>query len=370
MTPYQNTLQQEAEHLFTQMLATGARPVDADLLLPAEVLLDLYGEDIRARAYVTHDPIRGEMMLRPDFTVPVVQSHMTHGAAPARYTYMGKVFRQQYHHKNTEQASLSFHEYLQVGYEVFDGKNPLAADVEVFTLFNRLLLPYELAIAIGDIAVLRAALNDLDTSEKRKAALMRHLWRPKRFHALLKRFSTVQHGSTQREQLMQKLQSGDDIFQGIQQIGLRSPKEVIERLYALKDDIQTPPINAQDVSWLTQVFNVVDQCPGALETLKELAKGKPQLSRAVQNLENRLKLLDDAGVDITTITFETCYGRTTMEYYDGFVFGFYPKNLRHMPAVASGGRYDALTNVLGNGKSIPAVGGIIRPALISQLQQG
>jgi ATP phosphoribosyltransferase regulatory subunit len=69
--------------------------VETDLLQPAETLLDLYGEDIRARAYVTHDPDRGEMMLRPDFTVPVVQMHMAGGADPARYTYMGEVFRTQ-----------------------------------------------------------------------------------------------------------------------------------------------------------------------------------------------------------------------------------------------------------------------------------
>jgi ATP phosphoribosyltransferase regulatory subunit len=73
----------------------GAVPVEADLLQPAETLLDLYGEDIRARAYVTDDPVRGEMMLRPDFTVPVVQAHMAHGADPARYAYLGEVFRKQ-----------------------------------------------------------------------------------------------------------------------------------------------------------------------------------------------------------------------------------------------------------------------------------
>ena len=50
--------------------AAGAVEVAPDILLPAETLLDLYGEDIRARAYVTSDPLQGEMMLRPDFTVP------------------------------------------------------------------------------------------------------------------------------------------------------------------------------------------------------------------------------------------------------------------------------------------------------------
>ena len=32
----------------------GALPVEADMLLPAETLLDLYGEDIRARAPKCH----------------------------------------------------------------------------------------------------------------------------------------------------------------------------------------------------------------------------------------------------------------------------------------------------------------------------
>ena len=73
--------------------AQGAVIVEPPVLQPAELLLDLYGEDIRGRAYVTSDALRGEQMLRPDFTVPVVQMHMAHGAEPARYTYAGTVFR-------------------------------------------------------------------------------------------------------------------------------------------------------------------------------------------------------------------------------------------------------------------------------------
>ncbi|MCP4820398.1 MAG: ATP phosphoribosyltransferase regulatory subunit, partial [Shimia sp.] len=65
-----------AAELSARFQAAGAVPVETPLLLPAEVLLDLYGEDIRGRAYVTSDALRGEQMLRPDFTVPVVQMHM------------------------------------------------------------------------------------------------------------------------------------------------------------------------------------------------------------------------------------------------------------------------------------------------------
>lgn len=85
----------EAERLLAAFQDAGALPVEAPVLLPAEVLLDLYGEEIRARAFTTHDPLRGELMLRPDFTVPVVQMHMESGAEPARYAYAGEVFRVQ-----------------------------------------------------------------------------------------------------------------------------------------------------------------------------------------------------------------------------------------------------------------------------------
>jgi ATP phosphoribosyltransferase regulatory subunit len=93
----------EAARLRAAFEAAGAQAVETPILQPAELLLDLYGEDIRARAYTTSDALRGEQMLRPDFTVPVVQMHMAHGAEPARYTYSGEVFRRQ--EDDTERAN-------------------------------------------------------------------------------------------------------------------------------------------------------------------------------------------------------------------------------------------------------------------------
>ena len=119
-----------ARALRDQFEALGGQVVKADVLQPADELLDLYGEDIRARAYLTSDPLHGEMVLRPDFTVPVVQMHMETFAEPARYTYAGKVFRKQ------ETDTTRANEYVQVGYEVFDGKDPSGADAEVFAAIS------------------------------------------------------------------------------------------------------------------------------------------------------------------------------------------------------------------------------------------
>jgi ATP phosphoribosyltransferase regulatory subunit len=57
-----------------------------------------------------------------------------------------------------------------------------------------------------------------------------------------------------------------------------------------------------------------------------------------------------------------------MDYYDGFVFGFVAPQQPAWPAVASGGRYDALTRQLGQGREIPAVGGVIRAGLLLDLE--
>jgi ATP phosphoribosyltransferase regulatory subunit len=132
VTP-KSDIRAEAEALQAVFTAAGAVPVDAPLMLSADTLLDLYGEDIRARAYTTHDPDRGEMMLRPDFTVPVVEMHAEHGSEPARYTYLGEVFRKQ------PVGSGRPSEYLQLGFELFDTSDPAKADAEVFALFSRAL---------------------------------------------------------------------------------------------------------------------------------------------------------------------------------------------------------------------------------------
>ena len=66
---------------------------------------------------------------------------------------------------------------------------PEAADAEVFALFDTLLAPLGLRAATGDIGILMAAVRGLDTTPRRKAALLRHIWRPNRFRALLDRFS-------------------------------------------------------------------------------------------------------------------------------------------------------------------------------------
>ncbi len=336
----------------------GALPVETAILQPAEVLLDLYGEDIRGRAYVTSDVLRGEQMLRPDFTVPVVQMHMEHGAEPARYTYAGEVFRRQ--EDDPDRAS----EYMQVGYEIFERTAPAASDAEVFALIANALAPLGLRAATGDIGILMAAVEGLDTTERRKQALRRHIWRPRRFRALIDRFSGRAPMPASRTAL---LADPDPLANLPPMIGLRSHAEIAARITALREDAAAAPISENQVALIEALLDVRETSVFALERLRDIAVDMPAITAAVDRLAARLDALSARGIDVESLDFEASYGRTQMEYYDGFVFGFHAPQRPDLPPVASGGRYDALTRQLGQGREIPAVGGVVRPGLVVAL---
>lgn len=344
--PDSTAVRLEAARLVAQFEARGAERVEADILQPAETLLDLYGEDIRARAYVTDDPIRGEAMLRPDFTVPVTLAHLAAGGGAARYTYAGKVFRKQ------EELAQRASEYTQVGYEVFGGDDPARAEAEVFVLFRDILDGLPLTAATGDIGLLTAAVQALRTTPARKAALMRHVWRPRRFRALLERFGTARPPRRFPEATAP-------------QIGLRRQEEITARIAALAEDAATPPIGRGEIDSLEALMGLRETAVHALAHLRDLAVDTPALEAATDRFARRLEALSDAGVDVARLDFEASYGRTSMEYYDGFVFGFYAAARPDLPPAATGGRYDALTRALGG--TAQAVGGVLRPRQLLDL---
>ncbi len=356
---------EEAQRLRAGFEASGAQVVQTPVLQPAETLLDLYGEDIRGRAYVTADALRGEQMLRPDFTVPVVQMHMDamrNGAVePARYTYSGAVFRRQDEHPERDS------EYLQVGYEVFDRSEPALTEADVFARISGALKGLRLRAATGDIGLLKAAVEGLDTTERRKAALRRHIWRPRRFRALLERFAGRSPAPAGRAAL---LAQANPMAAITQHTGLRGEEEIAARIATLREDAATPPLSPAQVDLIEALLAVRETLPHALERLRDIAVDLPWVAHAVDRLAARCEALSARGVDVDGLEFEGSYGRTSMEYYDGFVFGFYAEGRPDLPPVASGGRYDALTAALGGGRSIPAVGGVIRPGLVLKLRAG
>ncbi len=353
----------EVARLMALFGEAGAVEVEPAALLSADILLDLYGEDIRARAFVTGEPGE-EQVLRPDFTVPIVQRHMAVGAEPARYAYAGSVWRRQ------ARGDARAQEYLQVGFEVFDRDNPAASDAEVFALFARALEGHDLAVGTGDIGLLFAAIDGLDTTAHRKAALRRHVWRPERFQRLVEMFSRRRDEKAELVAAAEAIGADALVRQAGPEIGLRSRAEVVARISRLSQELETPPLGASETGLLSEVLTLRGTVAEASERLSELSREMSALAGAAKTFRNRADALSARGIDPGRLDFGGSYGRTTLEYYDGFVFGFAAPDRPDLPVIASGGRYDALTRVLGNGKGIPAVGGIVRPEALLALEAG
>src|SRR5213075_2250695 len=84
-----------ADALVASYERAGYARVAPAILQPAEPFLDLSGEDIRRRMYLTTDATGRELCLRPDLTIPVSRDYLASPAAgePKGFCYLGQVFR-------------------------------------------------------------------------------------------------------------------------------------------------------------------------------------------------------------------------------------------------------------------------------------
>ena len=128
------------------------------VLQPAEPFLDLGGEDIRRRMFLTTDPDGRELCLRPDLTIPVSCDYLASPGAgkPAGFCYLGPVFR----HREGAAA-----EFLQVGIESFGRQDKAAADAEMLALGLEATKQYGVQapeIRMGDFALFAAFIDALD----------------------------------------------------------------------------------------------------------------------------------------------------------------------------------------------------------------
>src|SRR5271155_1472392 len=101
-----------APALLASYMRAGYALVEPPILQPAEPFLDLSGEDIRRRMFLTSDPDGRELCLRPDLTIPVSRDYLASPLAgkAAGYCYLGAVFR----HREAAPS-----EFLQAGIESF-----------------------------------------------------------------------------------------------------------------------------------------------------------------------------------------------------------------------------------------------------------
>ena len=343
----------------------GHAPLDPPNLLDADLLLDLYGEDVRTRAFIFPEPIRGgELCLRPDFTAPVALAHAAGGwDRRATYCYGGPVFRLQ---DRTDQRKV---EYLQAGIERYGEAERSAADAKVFALVEaglEALGAGPRVVRTGDPSILFAVLEALDMPDYRRAALRRHFWRPSRFRALiLGYFAPDLRPNPRRTALFDAVTEGPDAVDGLAVrgrtvVGARGVAEIAERAEALAERAGDAPMPGEHATLIEQVLAVAAPSGLALARLRDITgDAGVDISAALERFEKRLDALNRVGIDAEDLAFDARFGRN-MEYYDGFVFEVLSADAPNLPPLAGGGRYDRMTLRLGAPRPVPACGAMIR----------
>lgn len=350
----------------------GAEPIHVPHLHPADVLLDIYGEDLRTRAFLFDDPVqRTELCLRPDFTVPVALAHGARGwGKAASYRCSGSVFRRQ------DSSALRSVEFLQVGIESFGNADRTAADAGIFALIYHGLSAQGIATphaTIGDLGIIFAVLDALEMPKARRAALKRHVWRPSRFQDLIIRACAPPEPSSLRSEVVALASDPDALLvkatsaAGGEELGQRTLAEISARAADLASALHEPQMSQEDADLIARVLSVSGPAEAAAEQVDQATRAAGvDISSALEQMTARHAAITAQDIPSDALWFSAAFGRT-LEYYDGFVFELRATVGREHPPLAGGGRYDAMTTRLGATTPIPAVGAMIRPEAVLEV---
>ena len=353
-----------AEALVASFERAGYTRVAPAILQPAEPFLDLSGEDIRKRMFLTSDPHGRELCLRPDLTIPVSRDYLaspTAGKAHG-FCYLGQVFR----HRQNESG-----EFLQAGIESFGRPDIAAADAEMLALGLDTTAHYGLAtpdVRIGDVGLFAALIAALDLAPAWKRRLIKDFNHKTSLAQDLERLTiSATHARPEYQGVLAALAGSDpkgahalvtDLLSiaGISAVGGRSVGEIADRFLeqaALGAQTSLPRETRALIERFLAVAGDPDEAAAELRTIAK--DGSLKLNAALDLFESRTGFLAARGVDVRRIKFSTAFGRG-LDYYTGFVFELHDPQGRAAGQLVAGGRYDGLLTRLGSARPIPAVG--------------
>ncbi|MFN3351135.1 ATP phosphoribosyltransferase regulatory subunit [Pseudorhodoplanes sp.] len=346
------------------------------ILQPAEPFLDLSGEDIRARIFLTAGRSGEELCLRPDFTIPVSRDYLASPAAgaPQGYCYLGPVFR--------DRGALPG-EFLQAGIESFGRADKAAADAETLALGLAATAHFghhTPEIRIGDVGLFTALVAALDLAPAWKRRLVKDFNRKASLAQDLERLTLSSgNGKADYQGVLAALAGSDpkaahalvtDLLSiaGISAVGGRSVGEIADR-FLEQATLGASATLPRETRALVERFLSINGNPvDAAAAMRTLAKeGKLALDAALDLFESRNAQMKTGGIDLSRVAFSCAFGRG-MDYYTGFVFEL-TDGKANEPLVA-GGRYDDLLTRLGSPMPIPAIGFSVWIERLSDLDTG
>lgn len=334
--------------------------VDTPVIQPAEPFLDMAGEDLRRRIFLTQSETGENLCLRPEFTIPVCLRHIeTATGTPKRYAYLGEVFRQRREGGN---------EFYQAGIEDLGTRDFASADAravaDAMTILGRLLPDRALTVTMGDQAVFEAVVAALGLPVGWQKRLVRAFGQQEQLEALMLRLARPEQVRGLSPEIEALVAAGDDdglvaqidaVMQatGYSTNASRSPRDIARRLKE-KLALAGTSLDPAKLDILREFLSLnvsLKYAPGVLNDFAASA-GLP-LEGAVNRFDARVAAFANAGVKLSDITWRAAFGRP-LDYYTGLVFEIGLRGDNRV--LAGGGRYDRMLTLLGAEEEIPAVG--------------
>ena len=362
--PAQSVPDAHARSLVASYERAGYARMQPAILQPAEPFLDLSGEDIRKRMYLTADPQGRELCLRPDLTIPVSRDYLASSQAgkPAGFCYLGAVFR----HRSGGAS-----EFLQAGIESFGRADAAAADAEMLALGLEATAHYGLRapdIRIGDVGLFAAVIAALDLAPAWKRRLIKDFNHKSSLAQDLDRLTiSASHARPEYQGVLAALAGSDpkaahalvtDLLSiaGITAVGGRSVGEIADRFLEQAALGAQTALPRETRALIEQFLSITGEPHQTAAELGAFAKdAKLKLDAALDLFESRTGFLAARGIDVGRIRFSTAFGRG-LDYYTGFVFELHDPGGGEIGPIVAGGRYDGLLSRLGSPTPIPAVG--------------
>ena len=344
------------------LLAAGFERTEPPVLHPAAIFLDMSGEEVRRRLFLTSDAAGEELCLRPEYTIPVCRAYLNSDRAGgiAEYSYLGPVFR-----ARGGQGG----EQTQTGLESFGRRDAEAADAEVFSLAMEAAAAAgggPLAARLGDAGLFDAMLESLNIPEPWRRRLRRGVARGLSLEAI---FNRPSQSALAQGGVLAALESADHAgakalvedllaIAGIDAVGGRTAGEIADRFLEQAALRSGPPIEAEKRAALDGFLGISGDPDEAAVKLRRLAHSAGlDLNAALDAFERRNGFIAARGVAIEATRFSAAFVRD-FDYYTGFVFEAHDPHAS-AKTVLAGGRYDGLARRLGASQDIPAVGAAI-----------
>jgi ATP phosphoribosyltransferase regulatory subunit len=359
------------EAIRAPLLERAAHPLDAPILQPLGLLLDLAGETLRERLFVVQTADGGpEHCLRPDFTIPALRAHIASGRAAGRYFYSGHAFRV------APPGSARAEEFPQLGLEAFEPDDADLADAEMAAMAWRASAAggrQDLTLVMGDVGLFSLVVDALDLAPPLAARLKRAFSSPRRLRAELEAAvnggEEARRGGDRLAGLLAGLPEPDAqavleeiwLLAGIEPVGGRSAAEIVHRLGERAALTKAARLTKAQADLFTRFLAVAGPPEPALEAVRRLVgSSSARLDPAREAWSRRVSAMAEAGAPVERISFSAAFGRA-FGYYDGMVFEVRSAALGDAQPIAAGGRYDGLPARLGASLATGAVGCMVRP---------